>query len=379
MVDIFNRPVRRASRPLDYAGGMSIQMRAYCRRSFASERRKRIARDILIKGSLASAAIEGNTLSEKEVLAHMQGKLDFPPSKKYLQREVNNIADACNEIAEKIANHDPLVISPKRIKELNHSALRDLELNDEVIPGKIRTWEIFVGGYKGAPPRDCDYLLNEMCQWLDGETFQEAPPGAKLIYAIIKALLAHLYIAWIHPFGDGNGRTARLLEFQILLNSGAPGPAAHLLSNHYNQTRSEYYRQLDQASASGGDVIPFLRYSVQGFLDGLRAQLDLIRKQQWGVTWRNFVHETFKDKNSPAAVRQRHLVLDLSRSNEPTPISKIKEVSIRVGLAYHGKTKKTISRDIKTLRDMGLLCKEHGKVRANKETILSFLPIKADS
>jgi len=118
---------------------------------------------------------------------------------------------------------------------------------------------------------------------------------------------------------------------------------------------------------------------VQGFLDGLRAQLDLIRKQQWGVTWRNFVHETFKDKNSPAAVRQRHLVLDLSRSNEPTPISKIKEVSIRVGLAYHGKTKKTISRDIKTLRDMGLLCKEHGKVRANKETILSFLPIKADS
>jgi len=218
-----------------------------------------------------------------------------------------------------------------------------------------------------------------MCQWLEGETFQGSSAEAKAIYAIIKALLAHLYIAWIHPFGDGNGRTARLLEFQILLNSGIPAPAAHLLSNHYNQTRSEYYRQLDRASASGGDVIPFLLYSVQGFLDGLRGQLDLIREQQWDVTWRNFVHETFKEKNSPAAVRQRHLVLDLSRSNESTPISKIKEVSVRVGLAYHGKTQKTISRDIRALQHLKLLTKEQGRVRANKEAILSFLPIKADS
>lgn len=57
------------------------------------------------------------------------------------------------------------------------------------------------------------------------------------MYAIFKAVVAHLYLAWIHPVGDGNGRTARLVEFQILLSSGVPSPAAHLLSNHYNQTR----------------------------------------------------------------------------------------------------------------------------------------------
>ncbi|NOY75701.1 MAG: hypothetical protein GXP32_07900 [Kiritimatiellaeota bacterium] len=32
--------------------------------------------------------------------------------------------------------------------------------------------------------------------------------------------LAHVYIAWIHPFGDGNGKTARLMEFYLLLRSG---------------------------------------------------------------------------------------------------------------------------------------------------------------
>ena len=332
----------------------------------------------LVKGSLASAAIEGNTLSENEILEHRKEGHAFPPSKEYLQKEVQNIIDACNEMTENVANHVPSEFCPEQIKKLNRMVLLDLDLDDGIIPGEIRTWNIVVGRYKGAPPQDCAYLLNELCQWLNGDLFASAETELKVIYAIIKALLAHLYIAWIHPFGDGNGRTARLVEFQVLLNSGIPGPAAHLLSNHYNQTRSEYYRQLDRASGSGGDVIPFLLYSVRGFLDGLHKQLDVIREQQWDVTWRNFVHETFKDKNSAVDVRRRHLVLDLSRIKEPVPISKIGEISVRVGVAYDGKAQKTISRDIEYLRNLKLLIKEHGKIRANKSAILSFLPIKAE-
>jgi Fic family protein len=100
-------------------------------------------------------------------------------------------------------------------------------------------------------------------------------------------VVAHLCLAWIHPFGDGNGRTARLVEFQILLGAGVPTPAAHLLSNHYNQTRTEYYRQLDRASKSGGEIVPFIEYAARGFVDGLREQLHKIRDQQWDVSWRS--------------------------------------------------------------------------------------------
>ncbi len=57
---------------------------------------------------------------------------------------------------------------------------------------------------------------------------------------VLKAIVAHLYIAWIHPFGDGNGRTARMVEFKICLSSGIAVPAGHLLSNHYNETREAY-------------------------------------------------------------------------------------------------------------------------------------------
>ena len=84
----------------------------------------------------------------------------------------------------------------------------------------------------------------------------------------------------------------------VLLAGGVPTPAAHLLSNHYNQTRAEYYRQLDRASKSGGDILPFVEYATRGFVEGLREQLGMIRDQQWDVTWENYVHDIFREKNS---------------------------------------------------------------------------------
>jgi hypothetical protein len=196
----------------------------------------------------------------------------------------------------------------------------------------------------------------------------------EIVYSILKAGLAHLYLAWIHPFGDGNGRTARLLEFQILISTGVPAPAAHLLSNHYNQTRTEYYRQLDQASQSGGDVLPFLTYAVQGFVDGLRAQLSLIRVQQWEVAWENYVHEAFRDRGGPSDIRRRHLVLDLSAQPQLIPISKLPQMTPRMAAAYANRTPKTVSRDVNDLLRMNLVRKEGGAYRANKELILAFLP-----
>ena len=60
-----------------------------------------------------------------------------------------------------------------------------------------------------------------MCDWLDGPGFS-GDGATRVPVAIIKASLVHLYLAWIHPFGDGNGRTARLCEFLVLVTSGVP-------------------------------------------------------------------------------------------------------------------------------------------------------------
>ncbi len=330
----------------------------------------------LAKGVLATTAIEGNTLSEDEVRKRIEGKLQLPKSKEYLGREVDNVASALGHVLHDGLNGGGALITVEQIKEFNRLLLQGLEFDDsEVIPGQVRTHSVGVGNYLGPPAEDCEYLLERLCEWLNGSEFEPHESVGPVPMAILKAILAHLYLAWIHPFGDGNGRTARLVEFKILVAAGVPTPAAHLLSNHYNVTRAEYYRQLDRASRSGGDVLPFIQYAVQGFVDQMRTQVQLIRLQQIDVAWRNFVHERFRDKNSAGDTRRRHLILDLSASPKQTVLrSELELVSPRVARAYANKTLKTLTRDINLLQTSKLLRREGDGYRANKEIILAFLP-----
>lgn len=331
----------------------------------------------LAKGSQATTAIEGNTLSEQEVLLHLEGKLELPPSKQYLQQEVDNIIQACNKIIQQIQAGATPRLDPATIKDLNRMVLQGLELPPEVAGGEIRRHEVGVARYHGAPHQDCEHLLQRLCEWMSSETFR-SPAGMEMVYAFLKSILAHLYLAWIHPFGDGNGRTARLVEFVILIGAGVPTPAAHLLSNHYNQTRSEYYRQLDQASRTGGEVIPFLTYAIQGLVDGLRSQIETIRYYQWAVLWENYVHLAFKNKRGASMERRRELVLALTgKFPQSVALAQLGDLSPHLVLAYSKLTRKALARDINALLKMGLAEKGPEGVKAKMETILTFLPLAA--
>ena len=334
----------------------------------------------LAKGAAATTAIEGNTLSEEEVLKAVEGRLVVPPSKQYLKQEVENIIAACNGISRQLAEGVLPTLSVDLLCAYNRQVLEKLPAKQDVKPGLLRTHSVVVGSvYRGAPPQDCPYLMDRLCEWLNGPDFQ-APepslPGTETAYAILRAVVAHLYLAWIHPFGDGNGRTARLLEFHILMSAGVPSPAAHLFSNHYNQTRADYYRQLEYASKSGGDVVPFLSYAVRGFVDGLREQLEKIWTQQWDVVWRNYVHEQFQNRNSPSDTRQRHLALDLGDAEEWIEVGHVAELTPRLAKAYASRTPKTVQRDLNALAELGLAVREGRKVRARREVILAFLPLR---
>lgn len=326
----------------------------------------------LAKGVLATTAIEGNTLTEEEVLRRIEGNLPLPPSKQYLGQEVDNIVNACNQIGQQVLSSAEVRLSPEKIKHYNQLVLQNLPVDDDVTPGEVRSHSVVIGRYRGAPAEDCDYLLERLCSWLNEAFNPEASYG--IAFGVLKAIVAHLYIAWIHPFGDGNGRTARLVEFETLLSAGVPTTAAHLLSNHYNATRAEYYRQLDLAHRSGGDALPFIVYALQGFIDGLKEQIELIKTQQLRVHWINYVHDYFRDKNSLTEVRRKHLVLDLSNEPKAVSLTKIRYISPRIAEAYAGKTEKTVTRDINELAKMGLLTKTPKGIRASTERMQAFMP-----
>ena len=267
-----------------------------------------------VKGMLATTAIEGNTLSEDEVRRILDRTLELPPSREYLEREIENVLAAYNVARKELLDDPELPFSVGRLCEHNRLILEGLDLEEGVVPGKIRRHSVVVGSYKAAPPEHAEALLSRLCDWLNGDDFDPPPGDPQLAapLAIVKAIVAHLYLAWIHPFGDGNGRTARLLELQILLCAGFPVPTCQLLSNHYNLTRSEYYRQLAISSRDENGALSFLRYAAQGFVDQLREQLDVIRKVQFEDRWEQYVYQRFGGRRSETDNRRLRLVLDLS-------------------------------------------------------------------
>ena len=333
----------------------------------------------LIKGAQATTAIEGNTLDEEQVAGIYRGEYTAPPSRAYQEREVRNVLDALNDIDMHIANGTLGPVTADLICEYNRRVLDTTEDTPDAVPGEFRDHSVMVGKYRGAPAQDCRYLTQRLAEWLESDIFGSGDRQTAFARTVAQAVCAHLYIAWIHPFGDGNGRTARLVEYMLLARSGQiPLLAAHLLSTHYNLTRDQYYRELEAASRSGstGD---FVAYAAQGLVDGLRVQIEFVRAQQLDLSWTNYVNKTMdRFPTSKASDRQRALVLAMP------PF----KVVVRDGLTlltpalaalYAGTGPRTLSRDLNRLLEAGLILREGRNWRANTDVMFTFLPPAAPS
>lgn len=331
----------------------------------------------LAKGVHATTAIEGNTLSEEDVLRHMAGELELPPSREYLAQEVDNVINAINATIEGMREGSVEPLDIEWICEINRAVLDKLEQQEGSIPGAIRTHSVGVGGrYRGAPPEDCEFLLRRLCQWLkDGI---DVPEGEEITFAIIRAVMAHLYVAWIHPFGDGNGRTARLLELAVLLHAGIPVPACHLLSSHYSATRAEYARQLARTSQSRGEIVPFLYYAVQGFLDGLNGQLEMIWKQHLDIVWQHHVYQHFPKQDNVAGKRRRDLLLELSKNDQAVSALALILSAESLSPLYENNPS-NMTKDLQWLVDKRWIKREGSSYVANKETMLNLRPFRVPS
>ncbi len=359
----------------NHVGEAHSKCRHLAKTPLPPELARKMERIYLAKGALASAAIEGNSLSEEQAVAAVDGTLELPQSQEYLQQELENLISAIADMEIEIHNGVPFEVTPERLRELNKKVLKDLEVEDHVVPGDFRTKGVAVGTvYRGAPPQDCDFLVGSMCDWLNGADFcREGNDDARdFLNGFLKAAIAHVYIAWIHPFGDGNGRTARLVEFGILSAAGIPSVAAHLLSNHYNATRTNYYRQLDHASKSGGDLVPFLDYAANGFVDSLQQQLNEVHELIMRATWLNYVHSMFPDRTLTAR-RQRDLALSLPHDHFVRRAT-LTTLTPQLAEAYAGKKSKTVTRDLNVLEKLGLIERTAKGIRARREVMLSFLP-----
>lgn len=313
----------------------------------------------LRKGALATTAIEGNTLSANELDNILDNGRELPQSQEYLEQEVRNVIGALEEIDRSRA-HGTFRLTPEWIREQNAKILDGLDVSEHVVPGEYTQTQLVVGNYKTAPPQDVPYLVERMCDWINRDYLDlindpQTPKDQRFYLAFLAAALAHLYIAWIHPFGDGNGRTARNLQVAILSNCGVvPWVSTNLLSDFYNRTRSRYYRALDRASKAG-EVAEFVEYSARGYVDLLREQIEDVQASQRRVAWVNYVHEVLHDEASGHAKDRRR---DLALAMSEKPLAKRELMIITPALAAeYFNTERMLSRDLTRLKELGLVRK----------------------
>ena len=329
----------------------------------------------LNKGALASTAIEGNTLTEEELILIQKGK-ELAPSRRYQQQEVENILSAFNVIlGELVGEKSPAIISPELVRRFNEMVGRNIGEAFGGIPGRFREQNVVVGAYrppsfemvKGLVQKLCDWLIRHF-HYMHNQNFNEA---------VIEAIVAHVYIAWIHPFLDGNGRTARLLEFYILMRAGVPSIASHILSNHYNNTRTEYYRQL-QYTTETGNLNKFIEYALEGFRDGLESIIAVIHKDQTKSTWNNYANDVIekmqnegKNKNILRRIRQLAYNIPADRFYS---LEEIMILNTKIAEEYRGFNQRTLLRDLNLLVEKELFKADKNKFRANYELLHTFLP-----
>ncbi|CAN5522016.1 Fic family protein [soil metagenome] len=319
-----------------------------------------LARVYLVKGVSATTAIEGNTLTETEVGEILADRKKLPPSQEYLQREVENMERVLRRIDVDANNSRGWKVTPAWLRAQNREILDGIPDEDHVVPGEYTNRALLVGSvYRAAPPEDVPYLVERLCKWVNDMLAHVYDPkldaDKRFFQAFYAAVLGHLYIAWIHPFGNGNGRTARALECAILAHSGlVPWVSSSLLSDHYNRTRTRYYAKLDAASRKG-DVVGFIEYAAEGFVDQLRDQIALVQWQQRRVAWVNYVYEVFQpESQGETSKRRRTLLLDMPEKDW-TPRSRLRRLTPELAEMYAGIGDRALSHDTGKLTALGLL------------------------
>lgn len=148
-------------------------------------------------------------------------------------------------------------------------------------PGEWRDYNVDVGRH--TPP-DHPSVPAFMDRFAAFYTSSVIPATDQLI----ALAAAHHRLVWIHPFGDGNGRVARLQSQAVLIRLGLDGEGLWTLSRGLARTKREYFEQLQAADAgrrndydgrgnlSGRALAEFCRYFLSQMLDQLQFMVELI-------------------------------------------------------------------------------------------------------
>jgi cell filamentation protein, protein adenylyltransferase len=239
-----------------------------------------IRRDAFVRTVHSTAAIEGNQLSLEEVERIVDAMGAVAPDRD--ETEIRNLSGALRKLFGMASEGIPA--DERLIRQLNRWVLEDVPGSETQTPGEYRRGQNYVqdtrtGAVVYTPPDGGDVpgLMTSLSDWLrQGETG---------LHPVLAAGIAHLELVAVHPFWDGNGRTARAVATYVMYQNGYHFRRFHAWETYlYGNIRA----YTDVLAASIGDnyyaardYSPWLEYftdALASTLEDLRAGIQMIRE-----------------------------------------------------------------------------------------------------
>lgn len=184
---------------------------------------------------------------------------------------------------------DDMPISAKTILDVHKIVVTDCD-EDHCAPGALRGPDQNV---TFGVPKHRGALGGEQCRKAFERLTNEVQTSYQEHDALVQALALHYHFAAIHPFLDGNGRTARVLEALMLQRAGLRDSLFIAMSNYYYDEKRTYLQCLARVREANHDLTEFLKFGLRGIALQSSRLTEMIRTEVSKEIFRNLMHDLF--------------------------------------------------------------------------------------
>ena len=286
---------------------------------------KQFRNEAILKQVHYGTKLEGNDLSFSEVAKLIEGEKVTAYDRDV--QEVINYRNAVRYLDELISLHEsrlPLPgekISPedkmeknspdftyteeiiKRVHKITVERIIEqrqagIYRNAQVVLENTHTGEVV---FKPPPSVEVPYLINDFVSWLNSKETN--------IHSVLKSGIAHYALVAIHPFIEGNGRTARAISTLVLIVEGYDIKGLFALEEYFDRNAQDYYLSLQKVSAQKGsleqkDLTIWLEY----YTKALAVEMGRIREKVERLSSDIQLKQKLGGKQIPLTERQIKLI-----------------------------------------------------------------------
>ena len=332
--------------------------------------RDRLDRLNRIRAIRGTTGLEGNPLSEDQV-AQVLDDETIEGGRTLDELAVRNAAQAQEWVRSRFGR-GRLPLATDDILRLHELMTTGSDETDNV-PGRFRTHDVQVGTaalggvHRGAPHRSVAPLTHEFVAFVNSGPVRGEHP-------VVRALLAHFFLVTIHPFGDGNGRVARLVEAAVLYEGEYNVHGFYGLSNFFYRQGDKYKTLLQTCRRRRPfDVTPFVEFGLEGFASELQGINNFIQSKLNRVVYRDMAMKAtgIKVGERRRLLNERefgllHFLLEETEPEDPfadepsrrVPLAELLD-SPFVRQVYLRVTRRTFVRELRRLADHGFIRFEH--------------------